>query len=79
MVPNRSKNRIFQSTRRLLVGGVHQVGIARSPKATLVTRLQYNWLPKHIARQLPDLPSIIWVEPSSTGISRHRGALNNPG
>jgi hypothetical protein len=53
--------------------------MARSPKATLVTRLQCAQLPVHTARQLPDLPSIIWVEPSSTGISRHRGALNNAG
>jgi hypothetical protein len=53
--------------------------MAQSPQATLVTRLQYARLPKHIARQLPDLPSIIWVEPSSTGISRLRGALNEPG
>jgi hypothetical protein len=45
----------------------------------LVTRLQYAQLPVHTARQLPDLPSIIWVEPSSTGISRLRGALNYPG
>ena len=27
MVPNRSKNRIFQPTGRFLVGGVHQVGV----------------------------------------------------
>lgn len=47
--------------------------------ATLVTRLQYAQFPIHTAHQLPDLPSIIWVEPSSTGISRHRGALNFPG
>jgi hypothetical protein len=53
--------------------------MAQSPQATLVTRLQYAQLPEHIARQLPDLPSIIWVEPSSTGISRPRGALNFPG
>lgn len=34
---------------------------------------------KHIARQLPELLSIIWVEPSSTGLSRHRAALKKGG
>ncbi len=53
--------------------------IAQSPKATFVTRLQHARLPEHVARQLPDLLSIIWMEPSSTGISRLRGALNNAG
>jgi hypothetical protein len=50
--------------------------MAQSPKAALVKRLQYSRLPEHIARQLPDLPSVIWVEPSATGISRLRGALH---
>jgi hypothetical protein len=53
--------------------------IARLPKATLVMKLQYAQLPAHTTRNLPDLPSFIWVEPSSTGISRHRDALNNAG
>jgi hypothetical protein len=53
--------------------------MAQSPQVTSVTRLQYDQLPEDIARQLPDLPPIIRVEPSSPGISRHRGALNNAG
>src|SRR5215471_20989242 len=31
-------------------------------------------LPIRVARQLPDLSTTIWVEPSSTGKTRHRGA-----
>ena len=49
--------------------------IARSPKATFVTRLQPGQLPSRAARQLPDLSTIIRVEPSSTDDSRLRGAL----
>jgi hypothetical protein len=33
-------------------------------------------LPNPTARQLPDLSTTIWVEPSSTGDTRHQGALN---
>ena len=50
--------------------------IARPPKAAFVTRLQSGRLPNPTARQLPDQSTIIWVEPSSTGDTRHRGALN---
>jgi hypothetical protein len=32
-------------------------------------------LPTQAARQLPDQPTIFWVEPSSTGVTRLRGAL----
>ncbi len=49
--------------------------IAQPPKATFVTRLQPGRLPDQAARQLPDLPTIIRVDPSSTGVSRLRGAL----
>jgi hypothetical protein len=50
--------------------------VARPPKAAFVTRLQSGQLPNPTARQLPDLSTTIWVEPSSTGDTRHRGALN---
>jgi hypothetical protein len=46
--------------------------------AAFVTRLRLYRLPRK-ARQLPDLLTIIWVEPSSTGATRLRGALNFPG
>lgn len=53
--------------------------IAQPPKAAFVTRLQPNRLPGKAARQLPDLSTIIWVEPPSTGVTRRRGALKNKG
>src|SRR5258705_4365027 len=46
-----------------------------APKVTFVTRLQPHQLPGETARQLPDLSTIIRVEPSSTGDSRLQGAL----
>jgi hypothetical protein len=49
--------------------------IAQPPKVTFVTRLQPHQLPGETARQLPDLSTIIRVEPSSTGDSRLQGAL----
>ena len=48
--------------------------IARSPEATFVTRLRPGGLPGQAARQLPAQPTTRWVEPSSTGGSRLRGA-----
>jgi hypothetical protein len=45
------------------------------PMAAFVTRLQPGQLPTQAARQLPDQPTIFWVEPSSTGVTRLRGAL----
>src|SRR5438067_221389 len=48
--------------------------IAQSPKATFVTRLQPFQLPGRTARQLPDQSTTLWVESSSTGDSRPRGA-----
>ena len=45
------------------------------PRATFVTRLQPVRLPVQAARQLPDQPTILWVEPPSTGVTRLRGAL----
>lgn len=53
--------------------------IAQLPKAAFVTRLQPGQLPDGTARQLPDLSTIIWVEPSSTGDTRHLGALREAG
>ena len=49
--------------------------IAQPPKVTFVTRLRSRQLPSETARQLPDLSTIIRVEPSSTDDSRLRGAL----
>ena len=39
-----------------------------------VTRLRPNRLPSRAARQLPDQSTTLWVEPSSTGDTRRRGA-----
>ena len=52
--------------------------IAQPPKATFVARLRPGQLPDQAARQLPDLSTIIRVEPSSTDDSRLRGALPEP-
>jgi len=49
--------------------------IAQPPKVTFVTRLRSRQLPSETARQLPDLSTIIRVEPSSTDDSRLQGAL----
>ena len=49
--------------------------IAQPPKVTFVTRLRSHQLPSETARQLPDLSTIIRVEPSSTDDSRLQGAL----
>ena len=51
--------------------------IAQPPKAAFVTRLQPGWSPNQAARQLPDRSTTLWVEPSSTGVTRLRGALSN--
>src|SRR6185503_7804487 len=48
--------------------------IAQPPKAAFVTRLQPSQLPGQAARQLPDQSTTLWVEPSSTGDTRRRGA-----
>ena len=53
--------------------------IAQPPKAAFVTRLRSRQLPGETARQLPDLSTTICVDPSSTGETRHRGALNYAG
>ena len=52
--------------------------IAQPPKVTFVTRLRSRQLPSETARQLPDLSTIIRVEPSSTDDSRLQGALPLP-
>src|SRR3954471_18343489 len=51
--------------------------IAQSPKAAFVTRLQPSQLPDQTARQLPEQSTTLRVEPSSTGDTRRRGALEN--
>ena len=48
--------------------------IARPPKATFVTRLRSVRLLVQTARQLPDQSTTLWVDPSSTGNTRRRGA-----
>ena len=48
--------------------------LAQPPKAAFVTRLRRSRLPGHAARQLPAQSTTRWVEPSSTGDSRLRGA-----
>src|SRR5205823_8005870 len=53
--------------------------IAQPPKAAFVTRLQPGWSPNQAARQLPDQSTTLWVEPSSTGVTRLRGALGSAG
>jgi hypothetical protein len=50
-------------------------GSLSHPKVTFVTRLRPDQLPGRAARQLPDLSTIIRVEPSSTDDSRRQGAL----
>ena len=45
---------------------------------TFVTRLRSHQLPSETARQLPDLSTIILVEPSSTDDSRLQGAPPTP-
>ena len=48
--------------------------LAQPPKAAFVTRLRRSRLPGHAARQLPAQSTTRWVEPSSTSVSRSRGA-----
>ncbi len=48
--------------------------IAQPPKAAFVTRLRNGRLPNRPARQLPDQPTTLWVDPPSTGVPRLRGA-----
>src|SRR6476620_7571603 len=48
--------------------------IARPPKAAFVTRLRSVRLLVQTARQLPDQSTTLWVDPSSTGNTRRRGA-----
>jgi hypothetical protein len=54
------------------------IGSLNRPKATFVTRLQPFRLPGRAARQLPDQSTTLWVESSSTGDSRLRGARSKP-
>src|SRR5208337_4445691 len=48
--------------------------IAQPPKAAFVTRLRPSQSPGQTARQLPDQSTTPWVESSSTGETRLRGA-----
>ena len=52
-------------------------GSLSRPTAAFVTRLRPGRLPDQAARQLPDQPTILWVEPPSTGVTRLRGALQS--
>ena len=54
------------------------IGLLSRLTATFVTRLRPVRLPSRTARQLPDQSTTLWVEPSSTGDPRLRGALPNP-
>src|SRR3954462_474559 len=49
--------------------------IAEPPRAAFVTRLRPGRFPGQAARQLPEQSTTLWVEPSSTGDPRRRGAL----
>jgi hypothetical protein len=51
--------------------------IAQPPKAVFVTRLQPCRLPDRAARQLPDQSTTLWVDSSSTGDPRLRGARSS--
>ena len=53
--------------------------IAQPPKAAFVTRLRPGHLPSRTACQLPGLPTPVWVDPSSTRVTRPRDALWIPG
>jgi len=48
--------------------------IAQPPRAAFVTRLRSSRSPDQTARQLPEQSTTLWVEPPSTGETRHRGA-----
>ena len=48
--------------------------IAQPPKAAFVTRLRSSRSPDQTARQLPEQSTTLWVDPPSTGETRHRGA-----
>jgi len=50
-------------------------GSLSRPTTAFITRLRPGQLPVQAARQLPDQPTILWVEPPSTGVTRLRGAL----
>src|SRR5208283_1413915 len=51
-------------------------GSVNRPTAAFVTRLRPGQSPSQAARQLPDQSTILWVESSSTGDTRLRGAQN---
>ena len=51
--------------------------IAQPPKAAFVARFRSDRLPSRAACQLPDQPTIIWMEPASIGDPRRRGALRS--
>src|SRR6202790_1667815 len=53
-------------------------GLLNRLKAAFVTRLQPSRLPDRTARQLPDQSTTLWVDSSSTGDPRLRGALPIP-
>ena len=53
--------------------------LAQPPKAAFVARLRPLRLPERAACQLPDQSTTLWVEPTSTGTTRRRGAPNRMG
>jgi hypothetical protein len=78
--PNRGRVGIRNFTFEACSGFTHVTArrIARPPGscircAAFVTRLRSGQLPNRAARQLPDLSTPIWVEPSSTGHPCLRG------
>jgi hypothetical protein len=75
--PNGRRVGIRISTFEACSGFAHVTArrIAQPPKATFVARLRPGQSPGRAARQLPELSTIIRVEPSSTDDSHLRGAL----
>ena len=52
------------------------VGFARTAKIRAAAPDLSPELPDRPARQLPDQPTTLWVDPPSTGVPRLRGALS---
>ncbi len=63
--------RFFQQPR--LIADI-PTGVQKRPLCPGRLRLRDGQLPSRPARQLPDLPTTLWVDPPSTGVPRLRGA-----
>ena len=78
-----ARQQIFDEIRALFEGGNSIGEIAR--KLGLGRRRVERWVrridvpDRNNQTQLPDQPTIIWMEPTSTGDPRRRGALKNAG